>query len=62
MCLFYDPQLIEETRDRLETGPQEWMAGYDADNRALLRYLHGCCLAAMGLPRLALETLDSVFQ
>ncbi|KAL0852117.1 hypothetical protein ABMA28_000357 [Loxostege sticticalis] len=55
-------KLIEETRDRLETGPQEWMAGYDADNRALLRYLHGCCLAAMGLPRLALETLDSVFQ
>ncbi|XP_028173581.1 tetratricopeptide repeat protein 39B-like [Ostrinia furnacalis] len=55
-------KLIESTRDRLESGPQEWMAGYDADNRALLRYLHGCCLAAMGLPRLALETLDSVFQ
>lgn len=54
-------KLIETTRDRLESGPQEWMAGYDADNRALLRYLHGCCLSAMNLPRLALETLQSVF-
>ncbi|CAH0401983.1 unnamed protein product [Chilo suppressalis] len=54
-------KLIESTRDRLESGPQEWMAGYDADNRALLRYLHGCCLSAIGLPRLALETLASVF-
>ncbi|XP_013189458.1 tetratricopeptide repeat protein 39B [Amyelois transitella] len=55
-------KLIEVTRDRLEAGPQEWMAGYDADNRALLRYLHGCCLAAMLLPRLALDTLQSVLQ
>lgn len=55
-------QLIESERERIESAPQEWMAGYEADNRALLRYLHGCCLAAMGLPRMALDTLESVCQ
>ncbi|XP_048004957.1 tetratricopeptide repeat protein 39B-like [Leguminivora glycinivorella] len=53
-------KLIETTRDRLDAGPKEWMAGYEADNRALLWYLHGCCLSAMGFPRLALDSLDSV--
>ncbi|XP_026315175.1 tetratricopeptide repeat protein 39B-like [Hyposmocoma kahamanoa] len=55
-------KLIESAREQIENVPQEWMAGYEADNRALLRYLHGCCLAAMGLPRLALDTLESVCQ
>ncbi|XP_030021632.1 tetratricopeptide repeat protein 39B [Manduca sexta] len=54
-------KLIEYTREQVERGAQGW-AGYEADNRALVRYLHGCWLAAMGLPRLALDSLDSVFQ
>lgn len=55
-------QLIEATIERVENENREWMAGYEADNRALLRFLKGCCLAAMNLPRLALDTLDAVFQ
>ncbi|XP_073953356.1 tetratricopeptide repeat protein 39B-like [Choristoneura fumiferana] len=52
-------KLIEATRDELEGGGG---ACATADNFALVRYLHGCCLAAMGLPRLALDSLDSVMQ
>ncbi|CAG9137396.1 unnamed protein product [Plutella xylostella] len=55
-------KLIEKTRTEFERGPQPWEAGYEADNRALLRFLHGSCLAAMGLPRMALDVLDSVFD
>ncbi|KAJ2954346.1 hypothetical protein O0L34_g2605 [Tuta absoluta] len=58
-------KLIEGAReefDREASPAPAWMAGYEADNRALLRYLHGCCLAAMGLPRSALDTLHTVFE
>ncbi|CAH1647647.1 unnamed protein product [Spodoptera littoralis] len=55
-------KLIEATIERVENESREWMAGYEADNRALLRFLKGSCLAAMNLPRLALDTFDAVFH
>lgn len=54
---------IERARERVEANTRNyWMGPYEADNRALLRYLHGSCLSAMNLPRLALETLETVSQ
>ncbi|XP_028032985.1 tetratricopeptide repeat protein 39B-like [Bombyx mandarina] len=58
----YVLKVIEVTRERVEDHRFDWMGIYIADNRALLRYMHGCCLAAMGLPRLALNSFDAVFQ
>lgn len=55
-------RLIEQTREQIEGRTCEWMGPYEADNRALVRFLHGSCLAAMNLPRLALDTFDSVFK
>ncbi|XP_049885028.1 tetratricopeptide repeat protein 39B-like [Pectinophora gossypiella] len=55
-------KLIETTQRLLEEGGRSKLGLHDGDNRALVRYLHGCCLAAMGLPRMALDSLDSVFQ
>lgn len=55
-------KLIERTLKHVENSPEPWMRKYDADNRALLQYLHGCCLAAMKLPGLALVALDTVFR
>ncbi|KAJ8737169.1 hypothetical protein PYW07_000440 [Mythimna separata] len=53
-------KLIEMTSDRVENESREWMGVHEGDNRALVRFLKGCCLAAMNLPRLALDTFDSV--
>uniref|UniRef100_A0A2A4IVM8 Tetratricopeptide repeat protein 39B n=1 Tax=Heliothis virescens TaxID=7102 RepID=A0A2A4IVM8_HELVI len=55
-------KLIEATIILVERETCEWMAGFESDNRAMLRYLQGCCLAAMSLPRLALESFSSVLQ
>ncbi|CAB3225308.1 unnamed protein product [Arctia plantaginis] len=55
-------RLIETTREHVEGRAYDWMGPYEADNRALVRFLHGSCLAAMNLPRLALDTFDSVFK
>ena len=55
-------QLIEATSNRVENERRDWMGAFEGDNRALVRFLKGCCLAAMNLPRLALDTFDSVLQ
>ncbi|XP_049692186.2 tetratricopeptide repeat protein 39B isoform X2 [Helicoverpa armigera] len=55
-------KLIEATSQQIERDPCDWMAGYEIDNRALLWFLQGCCLAAMNLPRLALDSFSSVLQ
>ncbi|CAH0578141.1 unnamed protein product [Chrysodeixis includens] len=55
-------KLIERARRQVEGESRSWMGPYEGDNRALVRYLHGCCLAAMQLPLLALDAFNSVFQ
>ncbi|XP_047040838.1 tetratricopeptide repeat protein 39B-like [Helicoverpa zea] len=55
-------KLIEATSQQIDRDPCDWMAGYEIDNRALLWFLQGCCLAAMNLPRLALDSFSSVLQ
>ncbi|KAJ0183827.1 hypothetical protein K1T71_000250 [Dendrolimus kikuchii] len=55
-------KVIKTTEECIDSGPKNWMGRYEADNRALVRYLHGCCLAHMGLPNLAIAALDSVFE
>ncbi|KAL4717690.1 hypothetical protein ACJJTC_000839 [Scirpophaga incertulas] len=52
-------KMIEEGREVAE-GCTPWRADTAADNRALARYLHGCCLNAMNAPRQALEILHSI--
>ncbi|CAK1588763.1 unnamed protein product [Parnassius mnemosyne] len=51
---------IEATTDRLDREHNQWPRSLDGDNRALLAYLRGCCLAVLGVPRLALFHLDHV--
>ncbi|XP_013133395.1 PREDICTED: tetratricopeptide repeat protein 39B-like isoform X3 [Papilio polytes] len=46
-----------ETLDREET---RWPAALIPDNRALIFYLRGCCLSALGMQRLAIQQFDKV--
>ncbi|XP_075990891.1 tetratricopeptide repeat protein 39B-like isoform X2 [Anticarsia gemmatalis] len=55
-------RLIETTFESVETENPSWMGPYEADNRALVRYLHGCLLAALNLPRLAIDTFTAVLR